>query len=84
MIKQSTTVTIRTVRRRSIRVMPGVLLATCPICNREVEMLTRRQAAEILQVHDATIDGLIAARKLHAILTVSGNFCICKPSLFAE
>jgi hypothetical protein len=83
MIKQSTTVTIRTVRRRSLRVTRGVLLISCPVCNREVEMLTRSQAAEILQVHDAAVDRLITARKLHAILTVSGNFCICKPSLFA-
>ena len=84
MIKQSTRVTIRTTRSRSIRVMRGVLLASCPVCMREVEMLTRSQAAEILQVHDAAVDGLVADRKLHAILTVSGNFCICKPSLFAE
>ncbi len=84
MIKRSAIVKITTVRRRAIRVAGVSPRAGCPGCERGVGMLTRSQAAEILQVDDLTVDGLIATRQVHAILTVSGNFCICKDSLFVE
>jgi hypothetical protein len=82
-LEQKVKVRITAVRRRTMRVAAGaVLRAPCPACGREVEMLTRSQASEILEVGEQELNEFIAARRVHAIQTVSGSLRICKDSLF--
>jgi hypothetical protein len=82
-MRQRLRVKVTRVRRQRIS-MPAVPLhALCQGCKREVETLTRFQAAEILEVEDQVLDALILAGHVHAFETVSGNLRICKDSLFA-
>lgn len=74
---------ITTVRRRAIKGAGNVLRTRCPVCEREVEMLTQAQAAGILELDDRTLAALIADGRVHAIQTVNGNLWICKDSLFS-
>jgi len=55
----------------------------CLACEREVELLTKAQAAELLDVGAPVLDLFISAGQVHAIKTISGNLRICKDSLFA-
>ncbi len=68
----------RTPRLAALRVC-----AFCPGCAREVETLASAQAAEVLELDGQALAGLIAAGRVHAIQTVSGNYRICQDSLFA-
>jgi hypothetical protein len=83
-MKQRLRVKVTRVRRQRIS-MPAVLLrALCQSCKREVETLTRFQAAEILEVEDQVLDALILAGHVHVFETISGSVRICKDSLFAR
>jgi excisionase family DNA binding protein len=92
-MKRTRRVKITKVERRSVRLptprksshagaQPILLRADCRACGREVETLTTAHAAEVLDVDVGTLRELIAASRIHAIQTVSGNFRICKDSLF--
>jgi len=71
--------------RRQFLSLPGARLSVhCPACGREVEMLARAEAAEILEVEGEMLDALICAGRVHAIETVSGSTKICKDSLFVR
>jgi len=67
---------------RQTGVQPLVVRAHCPVCEREVETLTQKQAAEVLEMNDQTLAGFIAAGQVHAMRTVSGSVRVCKDSLF--
>ena len=83
-MKQRLRVKVTRVRRQRIS-MPAVpLRALCRACEREVETLTRFQAAEILEVEEQVLNALILAGHVHAFETVSGSLLICKDSLFAK
>ena len=75
-------VKLTTLRRRSILIKPPTVRANCPVCGREVELLTRRQTAEVLEVGMTALADLLAAGRVHAIPTVSGSLYFCKDSLF--
>ncbi len=77
------TLTITTMRRRSVR-LPGGLMARCPVCERVRETISRAQAGEVLEVDESALERLIAEGRVHAIGTVSGSFRICKDSLFSR
>jgi hypothetical protein len=55
----------------------------CLICAREVELLTRVGAAEVLEVGLGALDAFISAGRVHAVETASGSVRVCKDSLFA-
>jgi len=56
----------------------------CADCNREVQMLTSRQAAEVLETSRQQLEELVGAGKVHAVRTVSGGSLICNESLIAK
>lgn len=56
----------------------------CAECNREVQMLTSRQAAELLETSQPQLEELIAAGKVHAIRIASRSLQVCKDSLYME
>jgi excisionase family DNA binding protein len=79
--KRKLTVTITKVRRHTVVVPTSVLRGRCPVCNREVEMLTAGQAAEFLEVGDSTLQALVSAGEIHAVETTAGTILLCKESL---
>ena len=56
----------------------------CLVCAREVELLTRDNAAEVLEVGLNALDDFISAGRVHAVETASGSVRVCKDSLFAS
>lgn len=81
---QKIKVRITATHRRTVRITPPVLRATCPVCGREVEALTEGRAGEILEVDGRKLGALIASGRVHAIQTVNGGLRVCKESLFRE
>jgi hypothetical protein len=84
MTKTSRRIKVTALHRRVTRTQPAALRARCLVCGREVEIITSAQAAEILQVSNRILEGLIADREVHAVPTVSGNRWVCKESLFLK
>ena len=81
MVKRKIKLTITTASRQTIKRQTFVRL-NCPVCESDVEMLTRTQAAEILEVDLRTFDHLVASGSLHTVQTASGGIRVCKNSLF--
>jgi hypothetical protein len=75
-------VKITAIRRRLIKVTAVTLSARCSICEREVETLTKTEAAAILEIDDRQLEHLITKGSLHVMSTVSGSSRVCKDSLF--
>jgi hypothetical protein len=70
---------------RLTRAAPSsVLRDYCVQCDAEVEMLRKAQAAEILDVSEKDLEGLVSEGWMHWIATVRGNLWICKNSLFKK
>ncbi len=78
--KRKLTVTITKVRRQTVVVPTSVLRGHCPVCNRQVEMVTSAQAAQFLEVGDCTLQALVSAGEIHAVEAV-GGILLCKESL---
>lgn len=72
---------ITTVRQQTIASAVEALRLACPVCEREVEMLTSAQAISILGVDHQTLGHLVDAGQVHSVQTVSGNIRVCKDSL---
>lgn len=92
-MKHTRRMKITKVQRQSVRlpapgtlrqtgVQPPLVCAHCPVCEQEVETLTKAQAKEVLEIDNQTLNQFIAAGRVHVMRTVSGNFRICKDSLF--
>jgi hypothetical protein len=79
---RSVKVKITQVRRSSIKAQGSVVRATCPTCQREVEMIATVEAIAILKVSELAFDDLLTGGVVHAIQTVSGSLWVCKDSLF--
>lgn len=58
--------------------------AFCPDCGKITEMMTASESAAFLEIEDQSLDELMASGKIHALATISGNFRICKDSLFEK
>ncbi len=58
--------------------------AFCPVCAQAVETLPCGQAAEVLEIDGQALAGLIAAGRVHTIALVSGDWRVCRASLFAQ
>ena len=85
MIKRSARIKVTTVRRRRVKVGDEAPpRANCSVCEREVELLTRSQAAGILGLDEQATEDLIATRLIHVIRTVNENLWLCKESLFQK
>jgi hypothetical protein len=84
MIKRSATVKMMTIRRRVFRVPASAWRARCRLCGRDVDLLTRTQAASLLEADEAALNRLIEDDRVHVTRTVNGNLLICKDSLFLE
>ena len=82
MIRRKIKLKITTASRQTFELRALVLRLDCPVCQHEVEMLTRAQAAGVLEVDAPTFDRLVAGGRLHTIHTVSGSIRVCKDSLF--
>jgi len=79
--KRRIKITIRTVRRQTIKSYVSATQAQCPICGREAEMITEAEAMQILGVSDEVLHARIAAGQIHAVPTANGASGICKNSL---
>ena len=75
---------VQKVRRHSVTASGMLFRAYCDACKGDVEMLTRDQAAGILEIAPDALDMLISQEMVHVIEMVSGNQKICKESLFAK
>ena len=82
MIKRKVKLKITTAHRQTIKLPGRSLTARCPVCRREVEMLTSAEAASVLEVDPTTFDRLVAGGCIHTVHTVSGAIRVCKESLF--
>ena len=56
----------------------------CPVCAHAVETLTCAQATEALEIDGQALAGLIAAGRVHTIAVVSGDWRVCRESLFVQ
>lgn len=75
---------ITTVRQQTIVSAAEPLRLSCPVCEREVEMLSGVQARRILEVDHQTLDRLVASGQVHSIESIGGNVWVCKDSLFSD
>lgn len=82
-IKMARKVTLRvtTIRQRVIQTHEALERHYCRLCQREVEMLTERDAEQLLGVDDRTLSDLIAKNRVHAITVVSGIRRVCRESV---
>lgn len=62
--------------------MPGTGHFHCPVCGQERAMVTVRRAADAAGVTVRTIYRWIERQKVHAMPVASGQWRICKESLF--
>ncbi len=58
--------------------------ALCPVCKREVEVLTVDQATMVLNAKESALRDLIADPIVHLVQTEIGNKVICKDSLIPK
>jgi hypothetical protein len=84
MTRQTARLKFTTKRLQTIEMSAVRLRLYCPVCEREVEMLTRAQAASVLEVNLERLAHLIQEGRLHAAHLVSGAMRICKDSLLAR
>jgi hypothetical protein len=82
MIKRRVRLRITVASRRVARHGGPGFSAPCPACGRQVEALTRREAASTLEVDEPALECLVPAGKVHAIPMVGGALRVCKDSLF--
>jgi hypothetical protein len=62
--------------------LPQTVTIYCSKCGAEAEIVTRIEAAAILQAADLELERLILSEVVHAQKTVNGAVWICKKSLF--
>ena len=82
--EQNVKVKITAIRRRLVKMTATSLRARCSICRREVETLTKTDAAAILEIDDCEIEHLVKGGSVHVISTISGSLRVCKDSLFVR
>lgn len=78
-MKRRLKLTITNIRRETALDKNPIFQMFCPVCLCEVEMLTTAEAAAHLETEK--LDELIKMGKIHAVVTVNGNWRICKKSL---
>lgn len=74
MMKRKVRLKITTVSRQTISMPSSSLNARCPICEEEIQTLSRAESAGTLAIADLALKELIAP----VIETVSGDLKICK------
>ena len=82
-MKRKVRVTITKVHRQTFAVPVTFPQASCYVCGREVEALSKTEASEILEVDVQALETLIIVGRVHPIETASGSVRLCKDSLFA-
>jgi len=73
---------VTTFRQQTVVSVSEPLRLSCPICERDVEAFTARQAIGILEVSLEALDRLIGAGQVHAMRTITGSLWVCRDSLF--
>ena len=81
----------RTVRLKLTRTSEQTIIlphslprALCPVCKREVEVLTVEQSTMVLNTEQSALNDLIANRIVHLVQTAIGNQVVCKDSLIPK
>ena len=64
------------------RVIKKPALMTCPICQRNSDFLTVRQAGAVAQVTPKSIYRWLATGNAHGVRTAGGGLRVCRESLF--
>ena len=82
-MQRTTKLRITTTRKRTMNLSTSVNRAFCRECQREVQILTSQQAAELLETSRPELEELFVVGKLHAVRTVSGSLWICKDGLIS-
>ena len=72
---------ITQVRLQTMAEESAPLRLLCPVCKREVEMLSSAHAQRILGIDPQRLGHFVAAGLVHTVRTVSGKTLVCKDSL---
>ena len=80
------TVTLKLTRtsEQTIVLPHSLARALCPVCKREVEVLTVEQSTMVLNTEESALIDLIADRIVHLVQTEIGNKVVCKDSLIPK
>jgi len=79
-MKERLKMKITTIRQQAL-IPAGELRLPCPVCEREVGMVTYDAAIRILGRDPEAVSEMVAA---HSVRTISGSILVCKDSLFAK
>jgi hypothetical protein len=82
-VKKRTVTTIETHQILIVRRPGGAVLAWCPVCLREVEMVSLEEAALLANVSLRDICRRVGDGRLHFVETAQGGL-VCLPSLLKE
>ena len=80
-MKRRTEITVETHRLLVVRRRGGSLWDQCIECNRQVQMVTPREAAAIRGVTVRKINALVEAERLHFVETPDGLLLLCVNSV---
>jgi excisionase family DNA binding protein len=64
------------------RVVRKPVASACPVCGKQSELLTTKQAAALIQVKTESVCRWLKKGKIHGTRTPGGQYRICKLSLF--
>ena len=75
--------TITKIRRERLTLPATGFLVPCPVCRRDVEVLSLSQAAAILDVTEESLQALLTSGAIHEVEPIFGAPRICRISLLA-
>ena len=83
-MERTTKVRITTTRKRTVNLSISANRVFCRDCNREVQVLTSRQAVELFGTSQPQLEGLLVAGSIHAVTSESEDVWSCRNSLISE
>lgn len=81
-MRKRTVTTIETHQIVTVRRPVGATLALCPVCLKEIEMITPEVAAALARVTVRSIYAGVEAGGVHFLETPDGRLLLCADSLF--
>lgn len=64
------------------RIVRSPIASACPVCSKQSELLTTKQAAALIQVKPQSVCRWLKKGKVHGARTPGGQLRICRLSLF--
>jgi hypothetical protein len=84
MIKRRFKMRITGTSRQTVTFADQRFRAPCPECHCEVDLVTKGDAAGILQITYPLLEQLLGAGPIHSIRAVNGAVWVCRDSLFRK